>query len=321
MNTDKGGMNMDKRKILVVEDEFVTASEIRARLTDLGFDVPAAVDTGLDAIRMAEELKPDIIVMDITLKGKMNGIEAAEQIRARFDIPIIFLTAHSDDATVEKAVLAEPFGYLIKPLEGRALKTTIQMALYKSRTEQEIKKRDAILFAVSSAVEWLLRISRSDSHAPDKIGDFDNADIQDILEPIGLAVDASSIGIFTIQPGPDGSSTVSMKYEWIGSECHRNECIPELKLFTFSSIGVSHWYGLLSKGEFIPLTITGIPETEKTLLNLLHAKSGAIIPIFIRDNLWGFIGFFDITEKIRSADEIEALKITANLLGAAMGYR
>jgi PAS domain S-box-containing protein len=139
---------MGKVKILVVEDEFVTGSEIRSRLTEMGYDVPKVVATGEDAIRMAGEFNPDIVVMDITLKGEMNGIQAADQIRTRYGIPIVYLTAHSDDATIKKAIITEPFGYLIKPLEERAFKTTIQMALYKHSMDEKVKERDRTIQAL-----------------------------------------------------------------------------------------------------------------------------------------------------------------------------
>jgi len=131
---------MSKGKILVVEDEFVTGSEIQARLLDMGYDVPEVVDNGEGAIQKTGELNPDIVVMDITLKGKMNGIEAAEQIRARYGIPVVYLTAHSDEATVNLAIHSEPFGYLVKPLDERALRTTIQMALYKHTMDEKMRQ-------------------------------------------------------------------------------------------------------------------------------------------------------------------------------------
>ncbi len=131
---------MSKGKILVVEDEFVTGSEIQARLSEMGYDVPEVVDNGEEAIQKTGEQNPDIVVMDITLKGKMNGIEAAKQIRARYGTPVVFLTAHSDDATVNLAMHSEPFGYLIKPLDERALKTTIQMAMYKHAMDEKVRQ-------------------------------------------------------------------------------------------------------------------------------------------------------------------------------------
>ena len=105
---------MSKGQILVVEDEFITASDIKRSLVKMGFDVPATVDNGPGAIEKAGEHKPDLVLMDINLIGPMNGIEAAREIRERYGIPVIYLTAQSDDATVEKAVSSDPFGYIIE---------------------------------------------------------------------------------------------------------------------------------------------------------------------------------------------------------------
>ena len=136
---------MSKGQILVVEDEFITASDIKRSLVKMGYDVPATVDNGPGAIEKAGEHKPDLVLMDINLIGPMNGIEAARQIRERYGIPVIYLTAQSDDATVEKAVSSDPFGYIIKPLEERTLKTNIQMALYKNAMEKKSKEQDRII--------------------------------------------------------------------------------------------------------------------------------------------------------------------------------
>jgi two-component system, response regulator PdtaR len=146
-------MSMSKGTILVVEDEFVTGSEIQARLEEMGFYVPGVVDTGEEAVQKAGELNPDIVVMDITLKGAMTGIEAADKIRARYGTPVIYLTAHSDDATVNKAMHSEPFGYLIKPLDERALRTTIQMALYKHMTDEKLHRSEATIRGLLDATK------------------------------------------------------------------------------------------------------------------------------------------------------------------------
>jgi len=144
---------MNKGKILVVEDEFVTGSEIQARLSEMGYDVPDVVDTGEDAVQKTGELHPDIVVMDITLKGKMNGIEAAGQIRTRYGTPVVYLTAHSDEATVNLAMHAEPFGYLVKPLDERALRTTIQMALYKHAMDEKVRQSEETIHGLLNATQ------------------------------------------------------------------------------------------------------------------------------------------------------------------------
>jgi PAS domain S-box-containing protein len=140
---------MNKERILIVEDEYFTSTDIRNMLVKFGYDVIGIADTGADAIEMAGAHRPDLVLMDITLKGHMNGIEAAKTIRKRFGIPVIYLTAHSDDATIEKAVVSEPFGYLIKPIDERALQTTIQMALYKHAMDRKMEEQNQELTQVN----------------------------------------------------------------------------------------------------------------------------------------------------------------------------
>ena len=256
--------------------------------------------------------------MDIHLASRMDGVETAGKIHVLYDLPVIYLTAYADKALLDRAKVTEPYGYVIKPYDERELHSVIEMALYKHRIEHEIKKRDAILFAVSSAVEWLLRVSNEESHAP---RDFNTSDIRDILEPIGLALEAGAIGIFKAGTNPAGAETVSIIYEWgspsYASALHK----PELKQFTYADFGITRWHDLLRKGDVIMASESVLPNDEKRLFGLLSVKSGVILPIFIRDGFWGFIGFFDLVEHTRSPDEVEALRITANLLGAAMGYR
>ena len=144
-------MRMETPTILVVEDEFITGADLQSKLKKMGYHVPRVVDTGAKAIESASELKPDLVLMDITLKGEMTGIQAAEVIGRQQGIPVVFLTAHSDENTGENAVKAVPFGYLIKPLDERALKTRIQMALYKNEIDGKVKERDTIIRALINA--------------------------------------------------------------------------------------------------------------------------------------------------------------------------
>jgi two-component system, response regulator PdtaR len=311
---------MEQAAIFIVEDEAIVANDIRETLKSLGYTVPGIAKSGELALEKVQEAKPDLILMDIHLAGQLDGVETAGKIHVLYNIPVIYLTAYADKVLLERAKVTEPYGYVIKPYDERELHSVIEMALYKHRIEREIKKRDDVLFAVSSAVEWLLRISRTESPVPQKPRDFKTSDIRDILEPVGLALDAGAIGIFTIESGSDGNKSIRMIYEW-GCPAYAS-CLykPELKQFSYSGFGLSRWRELLARGEVISATHSTLPESEKPLFDLLGVKSGVILPIFIRDSLWGFIGFFDLAEKTRSADEVEALRITANLLGAAMGY-
>ncbi|HUL62357.1 MAG TPA: DUF835 domain-containing protein [Methanocella sp.] len=126
-------------RILVVEDEHIVAMDLMGRLKNLGYEVPGSASSGEEAIEKAGRLRPDLVLMDIYLNGEMDGVQAAGQIRARYDIPIIYLTAYADSNTLQRAKVTEPFGYVLKPFEERELLTTIEMALYKYRIEQRLK--------------------------------------------------------------------------------------------------------------------------------------------------------------------------------------
>ncbi|MEO5932516.1 MAG: EAL domain-containing protein [Duganella sp.] len=128
-----------KAKILVVEDEAVVALDLKAQICDMGYDVCAIVDNGRDAIDCANAERPDLVLMDIVIKGSLDGIEAADQISRSLHIPVVFLTAYSDDATVERAAHAAPYGYLNKPFQSRELRAGIEVALYKAKLEQRLR--------------------------------------------------------------------------------------------------------------------------------------------------------------------------------------
>ncbi len=125
--------------------------DIRSRLGLLGYEVAGVATTGEAAIALAESQLPNLVLMDVRLQGAMDGIAAAVEIRRRCHLPVVFLTAYAEDATLQRAKLAEPFGYILKPFEDRELKTVIEMALYKHRTEEEIRHLNR-LYAVLSQV-------------------------------------------------------------------------------------------------------------------------------------------------------------------------
>ncbi len=131
---------MSKNNILIVEDEGIVAKDIQNSLKKLGYHVPLIVSTGEDAMQAVEESQPDLVLMDIMLKGSLSGIDAANVIKDRYDIPVVFLTAYADESTLAKAKISEPYGYIIKPFKEIDLHTTIEMALYKHAREMEIKK-------------------------------------------------------------------------------------------------------------------------------------------------------------------------------------
>ena len=130
------------RNILVVEDEIIVAEDIRRRLTEMGFAVSGVVCTGEDAIREVSRTVPDLVLMDIFLRGKMDGIEAAEILGKRFHVPVVFLSASADPNTLERAKHADSFGYLLKPFDEREMESTIEMALSKHAMERRLQESE-----------------------------------------------------------------------------------------------------------------------------------------------------------------------------------
>src|SRR5262245_42197697 len=124
-------------RILVVEDERLVAQDLQRHLHRLGFTVCGIATSGPEAIALAAQTHPDLILMDIVLDGPMDGIEAAAQIRAHAAIPVIYLSAHADAATRQRAKATEPLGYLLTPCDPRVVQTMIEMALYKHAMDQE----------------------------------------------------------------------------------------------------------------------------------------------------------------------------------------
>src|SRR5712691_3471941 len=127
-------------KILIVEDEHIIALDLQARLKRLGYEVVGAVPSGKEALEGVAVARPDLALMDITLEGNMDGVQAGKRLREGFHIPVIYLTAHVDEATMQRAKITHPFGYLVKPYEEKTLHRTIQMALYTHQMEQKLQE-------------------------------------------------------------------------------------------------------------------------------------------------------------------------------------
>ncbi len=142
---------MESAKILVVEDETIIAMDIKSRLKSFGYSICLA-HSGEGAVKKAEEVKPDIVLMDIMLGEGMDGIQAAEHIRAGFDIPVVYLTAYSSQDMLQRAKITQPFGYLIKPFSERELHVAIEVALYKHQMEKKLKEREQLLSATLRSI-------------------------------------------------------------------------------------------------------------------------------------------------------------------------
>jgi PAS domain S-box-containing protein len=130
---------MKRPRILVVEDQAIVARDIASRLTRLGYEPAGRTDRAEEAITMAVELRPDLIMMDVSLAGEMDGIAAARHIRRHHPVPVVFLTAHTDDTTMRNAMETEPFGYIIKPFQDRELRSAIELGIHRGRMEQAMR--------------------------------------------------------------------------------------------------------------------------------------------------------------------------------------
>jgi PAS domain S-box-containing protein len=140
---------MPKAKIIIVEDEAVTAQDIKHSLVNLGYEVSAITDNGLDAINLAKQLSPDLIIMDITIKGPIDGIEAALKIGTFSKVPVVYLTANKDEEVIERSKATRPYGYLLKPLNERDLNSCLRMAFYRFQTENRLRESEARYFRLA----------------------------------------------------------------------------------------------------------------------------------------------------------------------------
>lgn len=138
--------------IFIVEDELIEAEDIRHTLLEQGYAIAGIARSGETALTALKGILPDLILMDIHLSGTMDGIDTAEQIRALWRIPVIFLTAHADDTTLARAKVTEPYGYILKPFDDREVHSVIEMALYKHRMEEQLKENERIIRVLANAI-------------------------------------------------------------------------------------------------------------------------------------------------------------------------
>jgi CheY-like chemotaxis protein len=124
-------------KILIVEDENITAKALEYSLKDAGYHVVGVVSSGEEAIRRSASMQPDLVLMDIRLKGIIDGVSAAQRIQASLDIPVIYLTAHSDTETLKRAMHSNPYGYIVKPFVEKELYDAVEQALYRHGLKQK----------------------------------------------------------------------------------------------------------------------------------------------------------------------------------------
>ena len=153
---------MSKASILIVEDEAIVAEDLAGKLRRLGYEISGTAARGEDAVALARNLRPNLVLMDIRLKGAMDGVEAAAIIRRECGLPVIYLTAHSDRATLERAKITEPFGYLLKPFHELMLETHVQMALYKHEAERKLRESELRLRLLAENTDDMIALHSHD---------------------------------------------------------------------------------------------------------------------------------------------------------------
>ncbi len=158
-------------RILIVEDENIVARDIQNTLKNLGYTVTGHAATGEDAIQKAGETRPDLVLMDVMLKGYQDGVEAAQKILALYNIPVIYLTAFTDEKTLQRAKVTEPYGYILKPFEERELHIAIEMAIYKHRMASKLQERE----------QWLAKILKTINDAVIVIDNKGNVSFMNIV--------------------------------------------------------------------------------------------------------------------------------------------
>ena len=150
------------KKILIVEDEAIVAMQLEESLKHLGYEVVGVASRGNDAIRIAKDTWPDLILMDIRLEGTMDGIEAAESINMFYNIPVIFLTAYSDDTTISRVIRTRSYGFMTKPFNERTLYSNIELAIGKHQTTQKSLVEETILSSIFSLIPDVVISAGSD---------------------------------------------------------------------------------------------------------------------------------------------------------------
>jgi PAS domain S-box-containing protein len=192
-----GAYKMTSTSILIVEDESVVALDIQNRLRALGYSTAGTTSCGEVAIQKAKQLHPDLVLMDIRLKGEMDGIEAARQIRAVCNIPVVYLTAFADEETLQRAKITGPYGYLIKPFEERELHATIEMALYQHQAEQSLKMQAQALEQKNHHLSLLNRLLTQSTQgaAPKVLLEDACRELSVILQlPYSVAITLNGVG-------------------------------------------------------------------------------------------------------------------------------
>ncbi len=271
---------MKNRKILIVEDQLIIALDLKNSLEGLGYEVLEIVNTGEDCIEYVNKIRPDLVLMDIMLPGKLDGIATAAYLsdELKNPVPVIYLTAHSDEKSVERANLTSPYGYIVKPIEDKELYTTIEIALNRFELDMEIKSREKKFRTLFE--ESIDPIFTADENGI--IGDVNGAmsklfdierdgligrELSDLFEDIVM--------YYKIISHADANGSVrDFETKMIGRDSRRLDVIISLKRYDDSWEGVTGYQGILRDISEQKKYIHQIIESQRELRNLTaHIES------------------------------------------------
>jgi PAS domain S-box-containing protein len=288
---------MDKAKILIVEDEVVVAHDIKSTLERLGYEVTARAATAEDALASARETRPDLVLMDIVIKGDKDGISAAATIREELEVPVIYLTAYSDEAILERAKTTEPYGYIIKPFQERELHSTIEMALYKSRAERRIVHLNRVLRAIRN-INQLIVHEKDGQRLIERACEILSETQGYYNVWIALYDETGALSI-TAQTGVETGFESLKEMLRAGDEI---ECIKKAKLSP-QPISIEDPYN----------TCAGCP-----LVSLYEGHAGLAARIEHEEKIFGFLVVSTTREIIRDEEELDLFRELAQDLGLAL---
>jgi PAS domain S-box-containing protein len=335
-------------RIVIANGDKREALELRAGLNRDGYEVAGIAHTGEASVAMSRRLNPDIVLLDIVLPGELDGIDTARILKSELNIPVIYITAQAEDRHIEEAKQTQPLGYIVKPFNAAQVKATLEVALYKRKMEaalrqahegleqraeartaelrqaneqllMEIEERqeveaalrhsDAILRAVNFAAERLIRLNISQE------------DIDDILKRLGQITGSSRVYICENRSAVSGRLMASQRYEWTNAGIQSRLNVSGIHDFGYRESGFGRWIDVLSQGQIIFGLVSSFPEQEQRLLSSQDILAIVVVPIFIGDTWWGYMGYDDCHKtRTWSTVEIDALKTAANILGTALQH-
>jgi len=303
---------MNRTKVVIVEDSEVIAHGLEKILHSMGYQIAGIASERDAALKLVEENSPDVILMDIELSsGGLEGISIAEEIKKVRDIPVIFLSAHDDDATLRKSLQAEPYGFISKPAKSRDIKAAIEIVINKNRAriaEEELLRKDAILHAVCQSANNFFSEN-----------DF-ITNIRSAIKNLGIAGGADRVTIFVFPKGGKGYSPLKKAYSWHKEDYYsfgEDEFISESDDPGFYTENLNG----LSKGSVVTGSLSCNGLSDKVSGDLPGEFSFMAAPVFADNEWWGVVRFDNCHDsRIWSPSEKEALTAAASMIGSAVKH-